>query len=101
MQLSGRHCQGAQEKGTSLIVSLLWRLSRSPRVSEGEGQAEAFGGTLNPILLATRPAAVDARSELLKLFLIKRSIDKSHPVSGPIHGPFAKAKRLAAPTPGI
>ena len=93
VRLGGRR----EEKGTSLIIA---SLSRPAGASQRELQTQPLGDSLNPIGVAEWLAAVDARCELLKLFLIKRSIDKSHPVSGPIHGPFAKGKRLAAMSPG-
>ena len=76
-------------------------LSRSAGVSQRKLQTQAFGDSLHPIGVAKGSAAVDARSQLLKLFLIEGSVDLSPPVSGPINGPLAKGKRLSAPPPGI
>ncbi len=87
-----------RRKGTSLINA---SLSRPASVSQCELQTQPLRDSLNPIAVAAWLTAVDAGSELVKLFLIKRSIDKARPVSGPIYGPFAKRKRLAPPVPGI
>ncbi len=62
-----------EEKGTSLIIA---SLPRPASASQRELQTQPLGDSLNPIGVAAWLAAVDARSELLKLFLIKRSIDK-------------------------